>query len=464
MQTRKLRTAGLLLLILLAGIVLGRIWFADKPTVMAFPTDPGTLFEPGPTTASKPGEHGLLTVVRPIGTEIAAGDSVMLALHWEKAAGPLSESDFSGTTFLRAETIESLNFTITAPGSKPVTIQPQKVAHLRTWGLGSEWHLARRPTLILSLSEQGLSESFLWDPAKVMPIPWQTKAPGLWDQPGQYEIAITGTIHLHEGVAIPFASEPVPVRIGGPGLKSRAEIEEAAWSSLRATFPGGIGLDDRAHASPLNTALMVQNAAGNYVVRFACHGEIVPGHRDFRVEVRPDGKVTTIYSRDVFTCVASGTLIDAESGPVPIQRIAPGDRVWGWDVNRRTKVLGKVLHVRQGFSRETITLCGRLKVTAQHPVFTTAGWKQAGQIRAEDLLLTSDLQEIPAGTPTHLSEPVPVFDLTVEGVGNFFANGILVHNKIMSPAPKYHEDPWITLWPRYPFPGMGTVQRPAFTR
>jgi hypothetical protein len=455
MRLRKRTIVGVLIAALLMLIVLGGIRQLNKPTVMAFPAHPGKLFEPGPTFVGKPNEHKVVTMVRPIGTGLSAGDPVMLAVHWQAAVGSFVSIDLAGKTFLRAETVDSLRFTITAPESQPVTLRSQEVAHLKRWvGPSGGWRLERMPTLLLSLTEEGLSESLLWDPPEVMPIPWKTKAVGLFSRPGEYEVAVKGTICLSPGPAIPFTTEPIKVRIGVPGLKSRQEIEQAAWSSLRATFPETIALGDNAH--PLNRTLIAQNSAGNYLVKFACHGAVVPGHRDYRVEVRPDGKVITIYYRDVFTCIASGTLVETENGPVPVEHIVLGDHVWGWDAQRKAKMLGKVIHLRESVVHETIAVGGTLRATAQHPIFTTKGWKQAGDLSGDDLLLTSDLKEIKAGIVTHVSEAIPVFDLTVEGPANFFAGGILVHNKILVPAPTYIEDPWITLWPQYPFNDMGT--------
>ena len=69
-----------------------------------------------------------------------------------------------------------------------------------------------------------------------------------------------------------------------------------------------------------------------------------------------------------------------------------------------------------------------LKCTPDHKIFTSnRGWVEAKDINALDDSIVGD------GAPWSIStiklyEPVPVYDITVEGTHAFFANGVLVHN------------------------------------
>jgi hypothetical protein len=68
-------------------------------------------------------------------------------------------------------------------------------------------------------------------------------------------------------------------------------------------------------------------------------------------------------------------------------------------------------------------------VTPEHKVFT----KNRGYVMAKDLVETDELvltsnEKTSTLIIEYLEEKIPVYDITVEGTHNFFANDILVHN------------------------------------
>jgi phage terminase large subunit-like protein len=76
-------------------------------------------------------------------------------------------------------------------------------------------------------------------------------------------------------------------------------------------------------------------------------------------------------------CVAAGTLIETEAGPVPIERVRVGDRVWTRVGLRRVEWAG-----RTGI-KETVEIDAggrRLVCTPDHPIFTQRGFIRAGQL------------------------------------------------------------------------------------
>jgi hypothetical protein len=73
-----------------------------------------------------------------------------------------------------------------------------------------------------------------------------------------------------------------------------------------------------------------------------------------------------------------------------------------------------------------------LNVTALHPVATENGWKPAGQLETGESVWSRDGWRKVASV-THTGGLVRVFDLEVEPNSNFFANGVLVHNKSSGP-------------------------------
>lgn len=149
-------------------------------------------------------------------------------------------------------------------------------------------------------------------------------------------------------------------------------------------------------------------------------------------------------------CLVAGTLISTPTGPVPIERIEPGQPVFAFNEEDHCVTVCQVTHVFRHEDREygTLLLCDgrRLLVTANHPVYVAdrASYIPAGEIRAGDEVLL--LEESASAPPrlhrgrveqalTAATERATVFDLTVDDKHNYFAGGILVHNKSLALPP-----------------------------
>jgi len=48
----------------------------------------------------------------------------------------------------------------------------------------------------------------------------------------------------------------------------------------------------------------------------------------YTVHVSPKGKVLNVFSKETSSCLAEGTLLDGEEGPVAVERVGTGDRLW----------------------------------------------------------------------------------------------------------------------------------------
>jgi hypothetical protein len=162
---------------------------------------------------------------------------------------------------------------------------------------------------------------------------------------------------------------------------------------------------------------------------------------DFLVTVHPDGTVLQIDTWDRDTCIAEGTLIDTPEGAKPIQELVVGDRVWSYNTLSRECVPTTVRQVFSAQANETIVIAGRLRLTASHPVFASGKWKPAGDLVVDDRLLNRSGQHIAAGMSRVEHGAIRVFDISVDQPHNFFASGLLVHNKSMAYATGYF-DPW----------------------
>src|SRR5207249_669219 len=120
-------------------------------------------------------------------------------------------------------------------------------------------------------------------------------------------------------------------------------------------------------------------------------------------------------------------------------------RLWGRDLDRGERVLTTVRHVRRAEAVQTLRLGCGLRVTGGHPVHASGGWKLARDLRESDELLRSDGGRMRAGKIERLTGRVAVYDLSVDEPHNFFAAGVLVHNKDRAPSPRL-DDLWYVLW------------------
>jgi hypothetical protein len=110
-----------------------------------------------------------------------------------------------------------------------------------------------------------------------------------------------------------------------------------------------------------------------------------------------------------------------------------------------------VLAVFASQTDETLLIDERLRLTAEHPVLAErdgeTAWRTAASLRVGDVLLDRDLQPVRVASLTTIGGDVEVFDVAVDGPHNFFAAGLLVHNKSILWTPQ-HFVPWYALWNR----------------
>lgn len=140
------------------------------------------------------------------------------------------------------------------------------------------------------------------------------------------------------------------------------------------------------------------------------------------------------------TCFAAGTMIMMWGAVAakPIEEVVVGDRVATVD-----PILGLTTpgFVEQTFEHEAaygelrLVLTGNtsvstiLRVTPEHPVCANGQYVAAGTIRTGDLLLSSNFSTYRALDSLSELQPATVYNLTVSDNHNYFAGGVLVHNK-----------------------------------
>ncbi len=138
-------------------------------------------------------------------------------------------------------------------------------------------------------------------------------------------------------------------------------------------------------------------------------------------------------------CFVAGTKIATPSGVTPIEALEVGDLVLAYD-ERSARVVPRQVTATFVHANHTIgaltTKDGRtLRVTANHPIYLPdeGRYTNAGQLRGDERLLglhhTAVTSMISAGYAETAGDLATVYNISVAGEENYFAEGVLVHNK-----------------------------------
>jgi predicted lipid-binding transport protein (Tim44 family)/uncharacterized membrane protein YgcG len=141
-----------------------------------------------------------------------------------------------------------------------------------------------------------------------------------------------------------------------------------------------------------------------------------------------------LHARGGGGCVEQGTPILTPSGPVPIERLKPGDVVLGVDRQAVLPVVVRSVVQVQPEEYYELNANGRvLRLTAEHPVETDAGvFRMVSRLKTGDRVFFHDDGRITAasiGSIARIHNSSPAHNLLVAPAGTYLANGIVVHNK-----------------------------------
>ena len=154
--------------------------------------------------------------------------------------------------------------------------------------------------------------------------------------------------------------------------------------------------------------------------------------KDFQPPHVPDE-----FRDDMHVCFVAGTEVVTAAGSGAIDQITPGDTILTVDLGSKSSTTSRVLlsgvtgHVSELID---VYIDGEhFRSTPGQPYFTVnRGWVEARHLTTNDLLLDMNGGTVPvtAVKRIKLSQPVPVYDIRVEGYHWFFIGkrGILVHN------------------------------------
>lgn len=135
----------------------------------------------------------------------------------------------------------------------------------------------------------------------------------------------------------------------------------------------------------------------------------------------------------VFACFPAGTLVDTESGKVPIERIKIGTRVWAFDEATGATSLKEVTQTVERECDHTIEIHTEqetIETTAEHPFYTSEGWKDAADLQVGDNIVTKDKQEIEIRETKFRYESRRVYNFEVAEWHTYFVGTLawVVHN------------------------------------
>jgi len=133
-------------------------------------------------------------------------------------------------------------------------------------------------------------------------------------------------------------------------------------------------------------------------------------------------------------CLAEGTPVLTPIGPVAIERLRVGDRVWSFQEGRLRE--SQVLVQTEVVAQEVLEISaggGNLRLTPEHPVMTGPGeYRMANRLRTGDnvfLVRDSLLKSTPIQSLCSITAARQAYNLLVHPGGTFLAGGLIVHNK-----------------------------------
>ena len=153
------------------------------------------------------------------------------------------------------------------------------------------------------------------------------------------------------------------------------------------------------------------------------------------------GCVETGYiSLGTCSCFPAGTKIAMIDGSYKnIEDIKVGDIVKTYNVIKHENEKGIVTKLYKHSSDEMygdyyLIINNQLKVTINHPLYVNGEWKNAGEIQIGDKLQNNKGKTIIVTSIKKIYKKVPTYNLEVENNHNYYADGILVHNKTSCPS------------------------------
>ena len=112
-----------------------------------------------------------------------------------------------------------------------------------------------------------------------------------------------------------------------------------------------------------------------------------------------------------------------------IKNIKIGDKVKVYNTEDKTFSFSNVSKIWEHTSDHYYILNGKTKVTEMHPYYVGGEWIRVKDLKKGDKLLDKSGNTVPVKSIKRVEDPLTVYNMEVDGQHNYFANGLLVHNK-----------------------------------
>jgi hypothetical protein len=401
---------------------------------VAVPAVPAT---PAPASAVK-----LVAKAQPALSVSTLQDEAVVLFTIQGEKGYLSDADAVGKEKVQ---LDQLRFTVEITGAQNMTLTAARLP-------ASTVELRHQTSMALRIDAAGLSLLSWMNQGSAAAPPtatWESEPPTLpLSKVGQYEVSISVELPLASGKRTVSAPKvKMERRVRGRSTTTIVGIEKIAKAAAIIHLNKIGRFADKDKLQPTLLSVDMPETKNQRLVRFwVPHGDAWK-ILFLEVVLERNGTVVKVNEQERFTCVAEGTQIDTEDGRTAVQDLKRGDRVWSWDIERARRVLSEVVAMTDPRPASTMLLAGKLRVTGSHPVYADGQWVRASELLPGAGLLSADGSAMSLDTIVRDSSTAQVYDISVAWPHNYFAEGILVHNKrlIMPPA---RLDPMVVLWER----------------
>ena len=267
------------------------------------------------------------------------------------------------------------------------------------------------------------------------------------------EMLVADHVKAIESIEKAFGIKDVFIRTGDPAMR---QTREGTGTSMQQEYAmRGIYLSlENVPAGPGSVAVgiarMQQYMSGAWKITRNCTNLVrelgrlhwaTYASKNMQQNKNPQENVHKKDDHAFDSCFPAGTLIETPTGPVPIEEVSTGDFVQTSAGVRQALTAGPV-KITDKFvvvEHEHGVLAG----TPEHRVMTSRGWVTLDSLRYSDTLevkyALNGLPVIGTARPSTVPSRVlglrveqrkmqPVYDLSVEGNPEYFANGVRVHN------------------------------------
>ena len=223
----------------------------------------------------------------------------------------------------------------------------------------------------------------------------------------------------------------------GNGIVELGEQCDPPGSSQSCNLPGspGGGLGDG--SQPINyNKLAVTGNSGTQICSASCTWGSCVSNPVCGDNVCNGNETCSSCLGDCGSCGGGGgsfmpgtEITMGDEGKKKIEEVKIGDEVLSYDENNRMNIISKVIgvfnHVMPGY----YILDEHLEITATNPIFVNGEWSYPPKLKVGDELLTAEGKEKKIERIEYVEGEVKVYNLQIEKTKNYFAEGILVHNK-----------------------------------